>query len=53
MKNKVKIGAAEDRLTMVAILAKNGYAVQIVKSERDSKKSYDYYVEFEEPRNDS
>lgn len=53
MKNKVKIGSAEDRATMALILVKNGYAVQLTKSERDSKKSYDYFVEFEEAHNDS
>ena len=53
MKTKVKIGAADDRLTMASILLKNGYAVQITKSERDSKKSYDYFVEYEEAKNGS
>lgn len=53
MKNRVKIGAADDRLAMASILLKNGYAVQITKSERDGKKSYDYYVEYEEAKNGS
>lgn len=53
MKYTVKIGTAEDRLTLASILLKNGYAVQITKSERDSKKPYDYYVEYEEAKNGS
>lgn len=52
MKYKVKIGKAEDRETLALILVKNDYVVRITKQERDSKRSYDYFVEFEEPRNE-
>lgn len=53
MKNKVKIGKAEDREAMALILVKNGYIVQITKVAKGQKQSYDYFVEFEEPRNES
>lgn len=53
MKYKVKIGKAEDRETLALILVKNDYVVRITKQERDSERSYDYFVEFEEPRNES
>ena len=53
MKYKVKISKAEDRETLALILVKNDYVVRITKQERDSKRSYDYFVEFEEPRNES
>ena len=49
MKYKVKIDKAADREELALILVRNDYTRQ----ERATKRSYDYFVEFEEPRNES
>ena len=42
----LKIGNAEDREAVVTILARWGYAVQIMRKKRNGK-SFDYYVRYE------
>ena len=53
MKYKVKIDKAADREELALILVRNDYIVRITRQERATKRSYDYFVEFEEPRNES
>lgn len=43
---KVKVMNENDRLTMVAILAKNDYAVRIMRAKRSRNSSYDYFVKY-------
>lgn len=53
MKYKVKIDKAADREELALILVRNDYIVRITRQERATKRFYDYFVEFEEPRNES
>lgn len=53
MKYKVKIDKAADREELALILVRNDYIVRITRQESATKRSYDYFVEFEEPRNES
>ena len=41
---KLMIDNQEDRLTVAAILIKNGYAVSQGKQKKPSGKSYDYFL---------
>ena len=42
---KIVVSKAEDRDTMVVILARNGYTVRQVKEKRAGDKTYTYFVE--------
>lgn len=44
--DKVIIASVEDRLTVAAILVKNGYTVRQGKQLRPGKKSHEYYLEY-------
>lgn len=46
--NRIKIFTETDRLTVATILVKNGYTVRQGKEPIPGKKSYCYFVEFEE-----
>lgn len=47
---KIKIYKEEDRLAVAAILIKNGYTVRQGREKRGNTKSYDYFVEYHEPK---
>lgn len=42
---KIAVSKAEDRDTMVVILARNGYTVRQVKEKKPGDKIYSYFVE--------
>lgn len=42
---KIKVAKAEDRDTMIVILARNGYTVRQGKEKRAGEKTITYYVE--------
>ena len=42
---KIKVAKAEDRDTMVVILARNGYTVRQSKEKRNGEKTFIHYVE--------
>ena len=44
--NRLTIAQEADRLTVAAILIKNGYTVRQGKAKRQGKNSYEYYVEY-------
>lgn len=46
---KLKIMLEDDRLTVAAILVKNGYIVRQSKERVEGKRSYAYYLEYEVP----
>ena len=47
---KLEIFKEEDRITVAAILVKNGYTVRQFKERKTPKsKSYSYYIEAEKP----
>lgn len=46
---RLYIAQEADRLTVAAILIKNKYTVRQGSQPRQGKKSYDYYLEYEEP----
>lgn len=52
MKYKVKIDKAADREELALILVRRLHRADHQAREGD-KRSYDYFVEFEEPRNES
>jgi len=42
---KIKVAKAEDRDTMVVILARNGYTVRQGKEKKTGEKTFTYFVE--------
>lgn len=46
MRMRIYISNEEDRLTMISILAKNGYTVKIDREKLDGAKNYTYFIEY-------
>lgn len=46
---KLEISREDDRLTVAAILIKNGYRVSQLKERKSSGKAYNYYLEADRP----
>lgn len=44
---RIEIKNEEDRITIAAILVKNGYTVRIVRDRQTEKSIYKYFIEFE------
>lgn len=42
---KIAVSRAEDRDTMVVILARNGYTVRQIRQKKTGEKAYTYFVE--------
>lgn len=49
---KIDCNLVEDRRTLVAILAQNGYAVSWGKEKRSGKTGYVYFVEYWRPEDE-
>lgn len=45
---RIKVSKKEDRLTLVQILADNGYTVRIEQERKEGSKIYTYYVAYQE-----
>lgn len=44
--SKIEIFHEQDRLTVAAILVKNGYTVRQRRERAEGKRSYHYYIEY-------
>lgn len=47
---KIEIFKEDDRLTVAAILIKNGYTVRQTREREEGKRSYLYYLEYSKQR---
>lgn len=48
--SKIEIFQEQDRLTVAAILVKNGYAVRQLRERKEGKRSYLYFLEYNKPK---
>lgn len=48
--SKIEIFQEQDRLTVAAILVKNGYMVRQLRERVEGKRSYLYYLEYSKPK---
>lgn len=48
--SKIEIFQEQDRLTVAAILVKNGYTVRQLRERVEGKRSYLYYLEYSKPK---
>lgn len=46
VRKRLKIEKEEDRTTMVGILAKNGYALRIIREKPDKKNKFNHFIEY-------
>lgn len=47
---KLEIFKEEDRLSVAAVLVKNGYRVRQTRERVDGKRSYLYFLEYDKPK---
>ncbi len=48
--SKIEIFQEQDRLTVAAILVKNGYTVRQLRERKEGKRSYLYFLEYNKPK---
>lgn len=48
--SKIEIFQEQDRLTVAAILVKNGYTVRQLRDRKEGKRSYLYFLEYNKPK---
>lgn len=48
--SKLEIFKEEDRLSVAAVLVKNGYRVRQMRERVDGKRSYLYFLEYDKPK---
>lgn len=47
---RIEIASEQDRLTVAAILVKNGYTVRQTRERGENKRAYQHFIEYSKPK---